>query len=211
MPCLVLRTELPRPLSMHWGVGPSLMHPFSLTLFWEFASLNWGRILLHHPWPPMLWAGSEASSPHWRNLSGEISQKVRTKEVLCLSESLRFYAKSSTRGHFLFLISSPSSLDYRGRHTPGGFKDFCGWLGWASLLRLFFTTTVFYLHPSEGTCASGVCLQPPNPPTWNEPGALFRNEPTFFSLYHHEPTALWSAEEGREGGNLPNSIWPSRE
>ncbi len=93
--------------------------------------------------------------------------------------------------------------------TCQGIKDFCGWLRWASLL--FFFTTVFHLHPSEGICAFDDCLQPPSPPTWNEPAALFRNKPTFFPLYHPEPTALWSAEEGREGGNLQNLIWPSRE
>ncbi len=73
----------------------------------------------------MLGAGLEASSPHGRYLSGDLTQKVRTKGVLCLSESLGFYTKSLARGRFLFLIPPPSSLDYRGRHTPGRIKDFC--------------------------------------------------------------------------------------
>ena len=37
---------------------------------------------------------------------------------------LGFYAKSLARGHFLFFIPPPSSLDYKGCHTLGGIKAF---------------------------------------------------------------------------------------
>ncbi len=63
-------------------------------------------------------ADSEASSPHGRNLSRDLTQKVRPKEVLCLSESPNFYTESLTRRRFLLLIPPPSSLYYRGCHLP---------------------------------------------------------------------------------------------
>ncbi len=187
---------------MHWGVGPSLMHQFSPTLFWEFTSLNRGWILLYHPRPPMLGAGSEASRPHGRNLSGDLTQKIRTKEVLCLSESLSFYSKSLTRGSFLFLIPPPSGLDYRGSHTPGGIKDFCGWLRRASLLR--YAVVLYNSFPSASLWRV-VCLwlfssnpSLPQPP-WNEPTALFWNEPKALFLVPALSPALWPAEGKEEG------------
>ena len=84
----------------------------------EGLQTNGGGILWHQPRPLLLGAGSEASSPHGRNLSGDLTQKVRTREVLCLSESLSFYTKYLVRGRFLFLIPPPSCLDYRGHHLP---------------------------------------------------------------------------------------------
>ncbi len=113
------------PCLLAIGVGPyhtQVRTSLSPRMFgWpssEGLHSNRGWILLHHPRPLMLGAGSEASSPHGCNLSWDLTQKVRTKEVLCLLESLGFYTKSLARGRFLFLISPPSCLDYGGRHLP---------------------------------------------------------------------------------------------
>ena len=108
----------------------------------------------------MLGAGSEASSPHGRNLSGDLTQKVRTKEVLCLSESLGFYTKSLARGRFLFLIPPPSSLDYRNQGHFRLIKE-------SFPSPVVLSAAVFHLHPSEGLLSSVACsLLQTTQPEW---------------------------------------------
>ncbi len=168
------------------------MHQFSPTLSWEFTSLNRGWILLHHPRPPLLGAGLETSSPHRRNLSGDLTQKVRTRRF-CASRSLSVFTPSlspEAASCFWFLLP-------------------VAWTTWGAislrrnqgLLRLikesFPSPVVLYSGFPSASPWRVVCLwlcflsfstQPTKSP-WNEPTALFLVP---------ELTALWPRRKGRK-------------
>ena len=91
-----------------------LMQLDSLARVYKITIINRGWIL-SITLAPMLGAGLETSSPHGRNLSEDLTQKVRTKEVLCLSES---WVLHHTQRALPVFIPPPSSLDYRGCHLP---------------------------------------------------------------------------------------------
>ncbi len=65
------------------------------------------------PLPSNVWGRFGSFKPARAPRIWALTQKVRTKEVLCLSASLSFCTEFLARGRFLFLIPSPSCSDYR--------------------------------------------------------------------------------------------------